>query len=362
MKYQPLPRWDKPRFEITADVDLLAQLTRDLEACGGALKPAPGWLLPEHLVHGSMNQLLDPWNGEAGLVPLRDALEATSGRTSTKMAKYAGKFLVPYFDRYVRSIDHIGLLNGVTLYDLAEANWRIFDMESLMDFLQLSAFFDFNDDHQVVLEIGGGFGRLIEFIALLTGKHFQYINIDAVPVSMMYCHLYLKERFPDRSVRIFNGDDSTNNTDFLIVPAWHLDRFHPPPVDLGINIESMQEMSQGLVDFYIGYLDRSVREDGIVFLINSREHEFIGDWSFPNTWQCLFRHRTARSWSINHATEFFRKTSRNQKPQNLLRTEAYWQETRYAEFVQELQFLNNQRFNPHGIPNMLTAKSEQRKP
>src|SRR5262249_50612455 len=157
--------------------------------------------------------------------------------------RFVKDLMVPFIERYVRSIDHLGLLDGVTLQDLAHANWRGCDLQSLMDFLQLAAFFDFNRPQQIILEIGGGFGRLIEFIVLLTGQSFRYINIDAVPVSMMYCHQYLRARFPERNVKLFDphAGHATTDADFLIVPAWDIAALRPEPVDLAINIESMQE-------------------------------------------------------------------------------------------------------------------------
>jgi len=349
-----LPRWAEGRFEVEANSELLAQLTGDLQARGDALKPAPGWLLSEELVQGSMNDLLEPWCG-AGSLPLSAVLEVASPSEIELLARFVKVYMVPFLERYARSIDHLGLLKDVTLRDLANANWRVLDLESLMDFLQLAAFFDFAKPNQVILEIGGGFGRLIEFIVLLTGQTFRYINIDAVPVSMMYCHQYLRARFPQRNVRIFDphASNASNDCDFLIVPAWDLRDFFPGPVDLAINIESMQEMRQDLIDYYVSYLDKTVRDGGLIFLINSREHEFIGDWTFPDTWQCLFRHRTARSWSIDHPTEVFRKSSRDHRPQNLLRAAAFSQEVRYVELVKQLQARNKQRHNPHCIPNML---------
>src|SRR5215469_2270400 len=200
-----LPRWAEGRFEVEANSELLAQLTGDLQARGDALKPAPGWLLSEELVQGSMNDLLEPWCG-AGSLPLAAVLEVASPSEIELLARFVKVYMVPFLERYARSIDHLGLLKDVTLRDLANANWRVLDLESLMDFLQLAAFFDFAKPNQVILEIGGGFGRLIEFIVLLTGQTFRYINIDAVPVSMMYCHQYLKARFPERNVKLFNPD------------------------------------------------------------------------------------------------------------------------------------------------------------
>jgi len=350
-----LPRWSDARFEVPANPELLAQLTQDMERRGGALKPAPGWMLPENLVQGSLEDMLDPICGAAGQVALARLLD--SGAAKSSFEAYSEKILLPYFERYVRAIDHAGMLKDVTLRDLADANWRVFDLESLMDFLQLGAFFDLSDPRQTILEIGGGFGRLIEFISLSTASTFRYINVDAVPVSMMYCHQYLTARFPHKRVRIFNPDtdSGTGDCDFLIIPAWHLEAARLDAVDLAINIESMQEMKQDLVDFYIRFIDRTVREDGLIFLINSREHEFVGNWEFPDSWQCLLRNRTARSWSIDHPTEIFRKTTQSQTPQNMLRAEAFRQECCYAEFVKELQTSNKQRYTPHGIPKQFEA-------
>lgn len=356
--YQPLPSWSADRFEIEADRVLLAELVGEMERCGGAMKPAPGWLLPDDLVNAPIGELLDPWNGAAGAIPLSRLVDAPPGTKKSPIENYAARVVLPYIENYLRSIDHTGLLEGVSLEDLAGAGWRLFDLESMTDFLQIAAFFDFTQPDPLIVEIGGGFGRLIEFIVRLTGRRVRHVNIDAVPVSMMYSHQYLKKHFPDRTVQVFRPDSDArpDTCDFLIVPAWHLGRLTLPPADLGINIESMQEMNQALVDFYLAYLDRSVRDDGIVFLINSREHEFVGDWNIPDTWQCLFRHRTARSWTIDHPTEVFRKTASSQRPQNMLRAAAYWQERCYAELVKELQTAQKLPNTPHGIENMLEAR------
>jgi hypothetical protein len=172
---------------------------------------------------------------------------------------------------------------------------------------------------------------------------------------MMYCHQYLTARFPHLSTKVFNRSAHAheNDCDFLIVPAWDLEKLQLEPVNLAINIESMQEMNQVLVNFYIDYLDRNVREGGLIFLENSREHEFIGDWVFPDTWQCLFRHRTVRSWTIDHPTEIFCKTSTNQRPQNLMRSEAFFREISYAELVRDLT-PEGQPYYPFGILKLLS--------
>src|SRR5579864_7109214 len=257
-----------------------------MELRGGPMKPATGWLsLPESIVHGPIDDLVEGWCGTVGQLPLSDL--GLIARTAQS------EILIPLFQIYLRSIDHRNLLSGVKLTDSADAGWRVLDLESLVDYLLISAFFDFTQPNSVILEIGGGFGRLIEFLMRIHERSFRYINIDAVPVSMMYCYQYLKAHFPERTVKMFDRDAAGDgrDCDVLIVPAWDLDILQLDPVDLAINIESMQEMNQTLVDFYIRYLDNIVRENGLICLTNSREHEFIGRWTFPDVWQCLFKHR-----------------------------------------------------------------------
>jgi len=353
-----LPRWNAERFEIAPDPALLARLTADMEKRGGAMRPDAVWMLPDEMASGTIAGLLDAWNGTLGLLSLAELLDpSTAG--SPKNAARVARDVLPYYDQYLRSIDHAGLLDGVSLADLAAANWRLLDLDSLMDVLLLSAFADLSAPDQLVVEIGGGFGRLIEFVTLLSGQRMRYVNVDAVPASLMYCRQYLQARFPERRVRLFGqdvgpGDDAW---DFLVVPAWELDRLRLPPADLAINIESMQEMNQALVDRYIGLIDASLREDGIVFLNNARDYLFVGDWVFPDHWQCLFRHRTARSWTADQPTEIFRKTARSQRAQNMLRGAAYWRELRAHDWVGQHQKAAGARSNHHGIDTFLTPRT-----
>lgn len=344
-----LPSWDESRFNVEPDAELLARLTADMEAHAGDWKPAPGWhhVMPAD-AKATINDLLEPWCG-IGATRLG---ELDLGSPDCYTALYAA-----LCEQYCRRIDHPGLLDGVTTKDLASRHWRLLDLESLLDFLQISAFVDLRQPRLSILEIGGGFGRLMEFMTAITGRHFRYVNIDAVPLSLMYSYQYLKSRLPEADIRLFDeaGGSAAKGCEFLIVPAWKLSELQLDPVDLAINIESMQEMTQASVSFYIDYLDRQVVEDGIIFLENSREHEFIGDWTFPDHWQCLFRQRTVRSWTINHPTEVFRKASGQFRAQNLLRSEALRFDICYARTVRDLA-PKEDFYSPIGMSKSVAAR------
>lgn len=320
-----LPSWDHARFEVLADMALLDRLTLDMESCQNQLfKPASWWMLPSELVNGTMNDLLNPWCGDIGQLPLSapDEITRVSGNP---------EFITKHED-FLRLIDYLGWLEGINLPELAQANWRVMDLGSLMDYLLLSAYLDVSEGRLRVLEVGGGFGRMGEFLALAHEPGIQYVNIDAVPASLMYCYQYLRHRFPQSKVVMFSPDvDIDADFDFMVVPAWHVDKLSLSNFDLAINIESMQEMSQDLVDYYLSYFDKKVKDGGEIYLVNSREYKFRGTWNLPKNWQCLFRHRTPRSWTVNHPAEVFRKTRTDQKKQNRLREALFFQELKHAQ-------------------------------
>lgn len=116
--------------------------------------------------------------------------------------------------------------------------------------------------------------------------------------------------------------------DFLILPAWHLDDWADKKFDLAINVESMQEMSQELVDHYLGFFDRVVEDGGLIYLVNAREYKFKGKWNIPDNWQCLLRQRTPRSWTANHPAEIFRRTNESHHAQNILRASFFAHEVK----------------------------------
>jgi hypothetical protein len=336
-----LPHWNDNRFNIAPDPALLSRLTEQMERAG-ILQPATTWLtLPDEYVHGTMEYMLGAWCGQLGQLPLRSA--------ELKQNTTAHEIIMPLLEEYIRSIDHCNLLTGVTLDALADAGWRVLDLESLHDFLIISAFFDFNQQRPLILEIGAGFGRFIEFLMLVTDRRFRIVNVDAVAVSMMYCYRYLTTHFPNRKIVLYDPATGFDpDYDVLIVPAWELDNVPIDMVDLAINIESMQEMNQNLVDYYLSYIENHNKNDGHIFLVNSREYQFIGQWRIPENWQCLFRQRTPRSWTIDHPIEVFRRTSTDQRPQNLLRAAAYRQDLCYVRLAKELLPLRNDTFSPHG--------------
>lgn len=353
-----LPSWDESRFDVAADPELLGILMAQMQAADPARRPADCWMLTEAEMRLPLADFLEPLNGDPGPILLKETLgpETLTGDRLQNM-RYARQILIPFYEAYLRAADTHGLLDGITLRDLAARNWRVLDLESLMDFLHLAATGDFPDAALTIVEVGAGFGRLPEFLIKGLGRKIRYINIDAVPASMMWFHVFMRRTFPDLKIGTLTDPATTDIADFdvLTIPAWHLAAVTLPQADIGINIESMQEMSQPLVDFYIALLDRVVRPGGRIMLVNSREHEFIGDWKFPPHWRCLFRHRSTRAWTEDYRTELFEKTDRDCSAENAIRELTYQRELALTRYYRAAEEAAGRKFNPHSVPDAAGA-------
>jgi len=188
------------------------------------------------------------------------------------------------------------------------------DLGSIMDLNLLYAFAaSAKRSVTLALEVGGGYGRLAEAAFNIFGRSLKYVIVDAVPASLYYSRKYLSLACPDARIKSFydeGGEDfDLENLDIAIIPSWHFERLNRSNYDICINIESMQEMNQRHVDYYIG-LFQSVAADGAtIYLSNAHDYYFRGVFNIPKNWQRLFCCNTPRSWTPDHPTEIFRKTS-----------------------------------------------------
>src|SRR3712207_5057929 len=174
-----LPSWPASRFQVAPDHALLERIIRDMELFGGSLAPAHWWMLPAEFERGTMEQMLDPWCGTVGKLPLSDptAVAATSGDPD---------LLGSWLD-FASGVAEPSLFKHVDSAQLGRWNWRMFDLLSVIDISLISAFCELPSRGARLLEVGGGFGRIAEFLTLSGYERLRYVNVDAVPASLMYC-------------------------------------------------------------------------------------------------------------------------------------------------------------------------------
>ena len=113
----------------------------------------------------------------------------------------------------------------------------------------------------VVCEIGGGYGgpaRL--WLTNPIHRPSKYIIVD-LPESLFFSELYLAKHFGTEQV-FYVGDRSAatarklTSAPVVLCPNGYIDMLAPLAIDLVINTNSMQEMSEAYVDFFMDWLDR----------------------------------------------------------------------------------------------------------
>jgi putative sugar O-methyltransferase len=295
-----LPRWTESRWNQPLDRAMLDRLEPQA-AIAGLLGPGPQWTFTTgHL--NTLGEMLEAWVGW-GRLPLRSTPEEARRITGK------GDF-VPEMVRYLKSIDHLGLIDAEFAEHVMQHNWLAADLYSVMDVLELTAFLGATTHPRFrIVEIGGGWGRLPEMLLRLFPGRVEYVMVDAVPISLVSAEAYLRAALPELQYGSFaNGDDyQPGSYDVYFIPSWEIDHLGTARFDAVVNIESFQEMTQERVDLYLGWFDRVIADGGIAYIANSRDYVFIGDWNFPASWRTLARHRTPRSWTPDNSTHLLRK-------------------------------------------------------
>lgn len=234
-----------------------------------------------------------------------------------------------WYYSYLKEIDRFGIVDYYfadedTIRPAGE-NLIVADLGTIIDLNLASLHVDTTRPFNVV-EIGGGYGRLAEAFLNLFPGHVRWIMIDAVPASMVYAVEYLHRACPQASVGSYYDGTAIEGADCYIVPSWRIDLLAGMRFDLAVNVQSMQEMDQHQVDFYIAWLDQALKANGLAYLVNRRDHVFRGEWSYPRHWQCLMKTPSPRSFLRDMPTEIFRKTDRDQTFANAAAERLYRQQ------------------------------------
>ncbi|HEY2870414.1 MAG TPA: putative sugar O-methyltransferase [Reyranella sp.] len=118
-----------------------------------------------------------------------------------------------------------------------------------------------------VLEIGPGYGALAAALKGIFKDKLEYILVD-LPSSLYHSTLYLTALADGEGCHLLEpGSAVPDRFDYLFVSNYLLEEFAATlgPLDLAINTMSFPEMSAEQVRFYVEYLRRLLRPDGLVF-------------------------------------------------------------------------------------------------
>jgi SAM-dependent methyltransferase len=327
--------------ELDADHQEYSRIVKDMARNAGDLAPDPNWLVP--------------FKGEEAAADTSQGLEfilsdEAYGRLFSKMSKLMPAWIgevqlhdaISKYRRFLEGCDLLGLWDPNVTNSKGGRPLAPADLGSIMDLNLLYAFTDPPEGRATrILEVGGGYGRLAEAAFNIFGRTVKYVLVDAVPASLYYSRQYLSRACPDARIWSFYDDERAelelDDFDIAIIPAWHFETLSRYSYDVCVNIESMQEMNQHHVDYYLGLFQSVAASDATIYLSNARGYYFQGSFNYPANWRKLFESLTPRSWKQDHPTEIFRKTSADCSRQNRITDSAYkyglWLQKDPEEFV-----------------------------
>jgi hypothetical protein len=151
-----------------------------------------------------------------------------------------------------------------------------------------------------VLEIGGGYGRLAQASHSNTSIFSQWNMVDVIPSSLLLAFDYLRRN----EVPVGQSEDS----DYVRLLQLHdLDAIRDDSLDLAINIESFQEMTQDYVDFWLQVVDSKCKIGATFYQSNSFGYKNKFQLSLKSNWILEHSYKIPRHWTESHRTEIWRK-------------------------------------------------------
>jgi len=130
------------------------------------------------------------------------------------------------------------------------------------------------EQRNVILDIGTGYGALPAILKNYI-PNSCHILID-LPEVIVFASYYVKYHFPDKKIALLEDikekmddfDALTKEYDFIILPAKVIEKISMESIDLVVNTASLGFLSQEYLDYYIGHIDRVLKQDGYLYSIN----------------------------------------------------------------------------------------------
>lgn len=312
---------------LVLDETLYGRIVEDFRRHGQADAPAPVWepaslfpQTPEKQHAPAFDDMIERWLGPGALEP-----------ASAEQIRQCRAFVERYAPAWSPSRD-----------PWAKASLTVADLRTIVDVALISAHAPAEETAPLrILELGGGYGRLAAALFQLSTREIAYTLVDAVPASLCYAYAYLSQSLPSGSVGCYYLHDDPFSFACYVVPTWRVDSGKTARYDVVVNVSGFQDMTLPQVKRYTRLLDRSLADDGLVYLANSRDVGYAHEYEYPAHWQRLVETNTPVAASPYHPVEVFRKTDRDWSQENALVETAYLRDVcaRYRADIRELREL-----------------------
>jgi len=153
-----------------------------------------------------------------------------------------------------------------------------------------------------ILEIGGGYGRLACGFAV-NANFASYNLVDVVPTSLTLAAIYLKKN----RLNVEKGFSGAENKSINLLSLEDLINLPDESIDLVINLESFQEMTQDWVNFWVKVINDKTKPNSFFYNSNSYGYKNFFDLNLGNSWQLISSYNHPRHWTKEHRTEVWQR-------------------------------------------------------
>lgn len=173
--------------------------------------------------------------------------------------------------------------------NIVRSQQRVLDLDVLRNVLSLSLLSQeapqaFGID-RAVCDIGDGFGIATALlVASERVKQVVLVNLTkTLMVDLHYLRSYMGEKFEDEVVLLCDGEASTDevalccDAKVVAIEAENCDLLLRRPVDLFINIASMQEMNPSTINHYFELIRENAAVRSTLFYCANRQHKILPD-------------------------------------------------------------------------------------
>jgi putative sugar O-methyltransferase len=178
----------------------------------------------------------------------------------------------------VRELDGLGILKAYPNHGSKQFLDAVAEINLLHQYCGLR-------DGMLIMDLGGGYGRLAEF--LLPLFNVSYVVVEGVALSLLAAPQYIAKTLGIEANEYWGKrDQGFRQHAFSVWPSWKImDVIRD--ADILVNIHSFQEMGDAKTAFFLDLFDRFKKPEAYVFLKNNYKL-VTTHWAFPDRWQVVY--------------------------------------------------------------------------
>ena len=185
---------------------------------------------------------------------------------------------------------------------------KVTDLGTVCDVTILSSTPDLQHSRLKILEIGGGYGRLIQSMIGNTNLVEEATLVDVMPSSMFMAEAYLRKSEISTSGAFLGPSTFAAECPRVsVINASQIESVPDSSIDLVLNVESFQEMTPEWVSHWTQVINKKTKPGSIFFHSNSFDFKNFFDLDLGQEWFLQSSIEHPRHWTKSHRTEIWKR-------------------------------------------------------